>query len=130
VQVKEFARVVFWNTVDPADFWTRSHAYVAVSRGKERVWVVGVPGYLERMCRNVDRERRTVMGHLLGARTRALGDNAGALPASAGVRDFCDVPLMSPQTPCTVVLQKPKEEDNDDEENASRPRARKRTCAK
>jgi AAA domain len=121
VQGKEFARVVFWNTVDPVDFWTRSHAYVAISRGKERVWVVGPPGYLERMCRNVDRERRTVMGHLL--ETRALVDHA--LPASVGVRDFQNVPLMSPQTPCTVVLQK---DDEDEDDEAPRKRARKRSA--
>jgi len=109
VQGKEFARVVFWNTVDPSNFWTRSHAYVAISRGKERVWVVGPPGYLERMCNNVERERRTAMGYAL--ETRAKEVVGATLPASVGVRDFSNVPLMSPQTPCTVVLKEGDEEE-------------------
>jgi hypothetical protein len=64
-QGREFPYVVFWNRTDPHDHWTRPHAYVAVSRGKERVWVVGERSEFLRVCSQVDTRRRTVFAALL-----------------------------------------------------------------
>jgi len=60
VQGKEFESVVFWNNTNPWHVWTLAHAFVAISRGKERVWLVSSQHDFDTICRNVDHYRRTV----------------------------------------------------------------------
>lgn len=61
VQGREFQRIVFWNNTHPAPFWYRSHAFVAVSRGKQESVVVGSRRDFETICMNKDRHRRTIL---------------------------------------------------------------------
>jgi hypothetical protein len=67
-QGREFPYVIFWNQTNAGDQWTRASAYVAVSRGKECVWVAGSPQDFYKVCSRVDPPRRTIMSHLLKQR--------------------------------------------------------------
>lgn len=65
VQGREFEYSIFWNNTHPAPCWTRAHAYVAISRGKKRVWCVSSPTDLYAICDRPNKPRRTVLSHLL-----------------------------------------------------------------
>ncbi len=67
-QGREFQRVIFWNRTDPAEHWTRPHAYVAISRGKEKVWIAGEPSEFFKVCSQLDVKRRTVFREFLAER--------------------------------------------------------------
>jgi AAA domain len=65
VQGREFEFSIFWNNCNPAPCWTRAHAYVAMSRGKKRVWCVSSAADLYAICDRPNKPRRTVLLHLL-----------------------------------------------------------------
>ena len=64
----EFPYVIFWNQTDPREHWTRPNAYVAVSRGKECVWIACEPADFFTVCAQPETRRRTVFGELIGQR--------------------------------------------------------------
>lgn len=65
-QGREFPFVIFWCPDEPTPHWTRSHPYVALSRGKQRVLVcVDRPESFNRLCARADTKRRTVFEQLL-----------------------------------------------------------------
>jgi hypothetical protein len=64
-QGREFPYIIFWNRTNPQEHWTRAHAYVAVSRGKQRVWIMGTPQEFYTVCDQVEPRRRTIFRHML-----------------------------------------------------------------
>lgn len=64
-QGREFAYVLFWNKTDPREHWTRPNAYVAISRGKERVWIASEPVDFFTVCAQLDVKRKTVFSEML-----------------------------------------------------------------
>ncbi len=67
-QGREFPYVIFWNQTNPDKHWTRPNAYVAISRGKERVWVACEPADFFTVCGQKDVKRKTIFAELLGKR--------------------------------------------------------------
>jgi hypothetical protein len=67
VQGREYRYVIFWNNrgSKATHFWTRAHPYVALTRGKERVWCVSYKRDLQAMCIKQETHRRTVLRALL-----------------------------------------------------------------
>jgi len=65
VQGGEFRYVIFWLDRDPGDQWTRASAYVATSRAKQRLWVVGDQGAFNTICRRPEPRRRTAFSQLV-----------------------------------------------------------------
>ena len=64
-QGREFDRVIFWNQPFPGEQWTRANAYVAVSRGKQRVWISGTPKDFFTICNQREPPRKTCFRELL-----------------------------------------------------------------
>lgn len=65
VQGQEYPYVIFWNNRGVKPFWTRSHLYVALTRGKQRVWCVSERKALETIYATRDTVRRTILYDLL-----------------------------------------------------------------
>ncbi len=102
----EYARVVFWNRTNPAEHWTRAHAYVAISRAKERCWIVGTQRELERVCSQVEHKRRTVFSLLLRS-TEMANDVLPYEPAPVVPLDEL-VLDDNKAVPCVEVLEPPQ----------------------
>lgn len=105
VQGKEFTHVIFWNNSNPALWCTRSRAYVAISRGKERVWVVSSREDFAQICNNVDRPRRTVLAHMLRAEGAFPSPLPPAISAGADVTDPSTLVRMTPGKACVPTLE-------------------------
>ena len=100
VQGKEFAQVIFWNNWRPAQHWTRAHAYVAISRGKERVWVVSDPNDFHIMCQRNDATRRTVFDTLMRRCIKFI-NQSGTIASKE--REHGDVEIMDVDEMCVPV---------------------------
>jgi hypothetical protein len=112
-QGREFPHVIFWNRASPGEHWTRPHAYVAVSRAKERLWVVSEPRDFFTVCDQLDVRRRTALGVLLAG--AEMGDaRCRWAPAGEVVarKDMRVVPKTEPVVPRLVdfVLSPPPAE--------------------
>lgn len=65
-QGREFQFVVFMVPTRPGPQWTRPNAYVAISRGRERVWVVGSDvNDFHTICNQLPHRRDTVLSVML-----------------------------------------------------------------
>jgi hypothetical protein len=125
IQGREAPYVIFWNNDRPSEYWTRSHAYVAVSRGKQHVWVVSTLPDFYRICENPDKHRRTAL-YVMLTQKKELGifSDEGTLHASP---DLLFKPLVQyvpllPGIPCVPR----KEEFLKLEELQEEPRAPKK----
>lgn len=67
IQGNEYSYVIFWMKDDPptSEFYTREHAYVAISRGKSRVWCFGSHEDFLKLCDRKAAPRRTVLQWLM-----------------------------------------------------------------
>jgi len=61
----EFRYVIFWIDKEPGDQWTRATAYVATSRARLRLWVVGDQREFAGICKRPEPKRRTIFSQLL-----------------------------------------------------------------
>lgn len=117
VQGSEFKKVIFWNNTNPTDYWTRSHGYVAVSRGKEKVWVMGTRDDFNKLCINRDKHRRTVFRELLirqGAFFKADIKFKSVCPE--GIRDPSTLVLMPKDEICCPTLEQAQAKLEDDKD--------------
>jgi len=64
-QGREFDYAIFYNNKNPQYCWTRPHVYVALSRGKKRVWCVSTASDLYKICDRPSKPRDTILSHLL-----------------------------------------------------------------
>ena len=104
VQGKEFPRVAFWNNTKPGAHWTRSSAYVAISRGKEQSIVIGSRRDFETICMNKDPHRRTVLREVF-IDSFAEITKAKAIPALSGIRDVSTLTVAGTSEPCVKTLK-------------------------
>lgn len=115
VQGREFPFCIFWNNTNPAPCWTRSHVYVALSRGKQRVWCVSTPSDLYTICERPNQRRSTILSLLLELCREKLLGNLVTTPIQLNtIRHYKILPLT---VPCIPVMQEKKKEDqkqNDD----------------
>jgi hypothetical protein len=65
VQGGEFRYVIFWLDKEPGDQWTRASAYVATSRAKRWLWVVGEQAAFNAICKRPEPRRRTAFSQLI-----------------------------------------------------------------
>jgi len=68
VQGREYRYAIFWNNRGywaNNGYWSRAHPYVALTRGKERVWCVSHKSDLVAMCNKPDAHRRTILREML-----------------------------------------------------------------
>lgn len=65
VQGGEFPYVIFWLDSDPGEQWTRPNLYVATSRARLRLWVVGEARDFAVIAKRPEPRRRTVLSRLL-----------------------------------------------------------------
>ena len=113
IQGNEFPYVVFWMNNDPSAFWTREHAYVALSRGKQQIYCCGTRTDLIKMCRQKAKPRNTMLASLLsGSKEMAQQtDPQVCQQAMACWPKVEDLKEMSKEEVCLPVLgQKKKEE--------------------
>lgn len=103
VQGREFPRVIFWNNTDPWYHWTLPHAYVAISRGKKRVWVIGTQYDFEKLCRQPEPPRSTVCFHLLQTRFAAL-KTSDVVGAGTLNNTHDGLRVLPKKTPCVPTL--------------------------
>lgn len=100
LQGREFSHVVFWPDSSRGRTWPRSHPFVALSRGKQKVWYVGPrAGFLD-MTNNKDHHRRTILAHCL--KNSNLSHNV----VSAGGFDDClSKELMPMAMSCVPTIE-------------------------
>jgi hypothetical protein len=121
VQGREFEYAIFWNNARPAPCWTRAHAYVALSRGKKRVWCVSTAGDLYAICDRPNPERKTVLSHLLTKCSYELTNSSSidifSFPYESTVqKPFVLIPKSTPCVP-TVLEEEEEEEEEEDLDN-------------
>lgn len=58
-QGREFLYVIYWCPNVATTFTQRAHTYVATSRARQALWIVGTPLQLNAVCRVPDRARQT-----------------------------------------------------------------------
>jgi ATP-dependent exoDNAse (exonuclease V) alpha subunit len=102
-QGREFPYVIFWNLSSPQEHWTRPNAYVAVSRGKQRVWIAGNPEDFFTVCKQVDPKRKTIFSMILDMTNEPLPGEPEPLA------DFSKLRLLNKNIPCVPILEKNKE---------------------
>jgi len=76
-QGSEWPHVLFWIHEGLREFWTREYLYVAISRAKSSVHVVGQKEELQQMCAQKSPERTTYLSRLIETtmREEANSDN-------------------------------------------------------
>jgi ATP-dependent exoDNAse (exonuclease V) alpha subunit len=116
VQGREFEFSIFWNNSNPAPCWTRAHAYVAMSRGKKRVWCVSSAADLYAICDRANKPRRTVLLHLLKRCIEELLETQWTtpFPYASPQKPFV---LISRNTPCVPVPEDEEDEEEKEEED-------------
>lgn len=112
VQGREFDYAIFWNNAHPAPCWTRSHAYVALSRGKKRVWCVSSPGDLYAICDRPNPTRKTVLSHLLKRCTQELMSKRSVMSIPFAPVFQKPWVLIPKTTPCVPVAEEEEEDKN------------------
>lgn len=108
-QGREFDYVIFWNPSKPGPQWTRAHAYVAVSRGKQRVWVAGTREDFLSICQNADKSRRSCFAMLMCARPLgkvAARESVDPIPPHL-------LSLMDKSVKATPVLKQNEKDESD-----------------
>lgn len=116
VQGREFEFSIFWNNSNPAPCWTRAHAYVAMSRGKKRVWCVSSAADLYAICDRANKPRRTVLLHLLRRCSEELLETQLTTPfpyTSPLQKPFVLIPR---NLPCVPIPEDDEEEEVEEAE--------------
>lgn len=114
VQGREFPFCIFWNNTNPALCWTRAHVYVALSRGKERVWCVSTVSDLYAICERPNKRRSTILSCLLEICREKLLGNFTTVPIQ--LKKFNHYKILPLTIPCIPVLQEKKKEDQEENE--------------
>jgi hypothetical protein len=124
VQGQEYPYVIFWNNRGLKPFWTRSHLYVALTRGKQRVWCVSERKALETIYSTRDTVRRTVLYDTLQQHFVATFQGYKTLCAGTLPPPNTHYMLMPGSVPCVPRLadvqaeeaKKKKKQQKDDED--------------
>lgn len=112
VQGNECPYVIFWVISEPGSFWTRPHLYVAISRGKERVYVAGKLDDIYHIANNRERERRTIFYELLKGSGLTVGkQTSDEYPLMLLPEEMSLMPRFMPCVPTLATTTK-KESNN------------------
>jgi ATP-dependent exoDNAse (exonuclease V) alpha subunit len=109
VQGREYRYAIFWNNRGYSatnGYWSRAHPYVALTRGKERVWCVSTKRDLAAMCANPDPHRRTVLRHMLETHFLSQCRALATKPCTDDLwcPDTTQFQLMPKSVPCVPTL--------------------------
>jgi ATP-dependent exoDNAse (exonuclease V) alpha subunit len=114
VQGREFEYLIFWNNHHPAPCWTRAHAYVALSRGKKRVWCVSSASDLYAICDRPNKPRKTILSLLLKVCSKELLQKFRTLSFPFQDMDVAVPWVLLPHTvPCVPVLEEEEEKEKE-----------------
>jgi len=129
IQGNEYEYVIFWMKDNPPsnEFYTREHAYVAVSRGKSRVWCFGSRRDFLTLCERKAIPRDTVL-HWLMANDDTLSSDIPSLSPTASA-DPGPLVLMDRDVPCVPRASETiaaKREDKDKDKNKRKKKKRRK----
>lgn len=117
VQGREFPMAIFWNNHFTQECWTRAHAYVALSRGKQRVWCVSSADGLYKICDRPNKPRKTVLSHLLKVCADDLMPKS-LVTVPFNYSDPKGTYMMLPHTvPCVPTPEDEEEEEEEEQED-------------
>lgn len=118
VQGKEFAKVAYWHSTHPQHSWSRAHPYVALSRGKQKSWLVCLDmREFYSICAIKEPERKTVLSTIMYRYREHLLKHADlCVPAKGGLLKVGQLTLMPKSVTCLPIFEtKPEEIDDSDE---------------
>lgn len=112
-QGQQFPYVLFWNEKNPGPQWTRSHAYVAVSRAQKRCWIAGTQEEFFTICSKRDRFRRTCFSRMLQQHQHELTEKeANSSTQREKIVPVGDLVLIDRHEPCVPTLNEVMNQQN------------------
>ena len=134
IQGNEYEYVVFWMKDNPPQggFYTREHAYVAVSRGKSRVWCFGNKRDFLALCSQKATPRTTTLHWLLSNEPWVNNIKPSSPTLDPFLKRRSPLRLMARDEPCvpraseTIASKRRDNEDDDDGEDGPQNKRKKK----
>lgn len=121
VQGKEFPKVAYWHSTHPQLVWSRAHPYVAISRGKQKSWVICLERReFDTICSTVEKKRKTILCTIMQTHEKELYEYTGKCKKGPDMMSLKSLSLMKKDTPCLPIYNPDPEaiptiEDDDDD---------------
>ncbi len=122
VQGKEFACVAYWHSTHPILCWSRAHPYVAISRGKQKSWVICLERReFDTICSIVEPERKTVLSTIFQKYSAELYEHTALCKRASAIVPLNTLQLMPKGQPCVPIyevaaVESVNDDDLDDED--------------